>query len=36
MDIWMVRRHLSGIFGEDVYVQWKTAGGLMLGQMKVR
>jgi hypothetical protein len=36
MDIWMVRRHLAGVFGEQVLVQWKSPRGLVLGAMKVR
>jgi hypothetical protein len=37
LDAWTVRRHLAGVYGDQVYVQWKTPKkGLMLGLMKVR
>lgn len=36
LDAWMVRRYFAGVHGEQVFVQWKTPKGLMLGQMKVR
>jgi hypothetical protein len=36
LDEWKVKRYFAGVYGERVYVQWKTPKGLMLGQMKVR
>ncbi len=36
LDAWKVRRYLAGVYGEQVFVQWKAPKGLVLGQMKVR
>lgn len=36
LDAWKIKRYFAGVYGEQVYIQWKTPKGLMLGQMKVR
>jgi hypothetical protein len=36
LDARQVSRHLAGVFGPQVYVQWKTPQGLKLGVVQVR